>query len=283
MSWPVNDGVKMALGILGNVTALGLFLVPVRTMVTVVQLRSTENFSVFPYIMTLLNCLLWTFYGMPFVGEGRTLVITINALGVALEAAYVLLFFIFNPSKQRVQTSIYTGVVLLFFGAVAAITLAVFDTYDSRSLFVGIVADVASVAMYAAPLEIMWLVIRTKSVKYMPFYLSLLAFANGSAWTAYAVYVRDIYILIPNAVGMILGIAQLILYARYHHIEVVTESKRLMMSKSMTEHTSSMEDGTMQRMVSESGESEGIAERAQSGNGTDDSDMSVSQTRSVAL
>lgn len=72
-------------------------------MATVVKLRSTEDFSVFPYVITLVNCLQWTFYGLPIVGEGRTLVITINALGAFLEAVYVLIFFIFSTRQRRVR------------------------------------------------------------------------------------------------------------------------------------------------------------------------------------
>lgn len=40
---------------------------------------------------------------------------------------------------------------------------------------------------------------------------------------------------IPNGIGVLLGLGQLALYARYHHIEVVSESRRHMMSKSMSQ------------------------------------------------
>lgn len=39
-------------------------------------------------------------------------------------------------------------------------------------------------------------VITTKSVEYMPFYLSLTNFLNGSIWTAYALIKFDIYMLV---------------------------------------------------------------------------------------
>ncbi|KAJ4827220.1 hypothetical protein Tsubulata_049040, partial [Turnera subulata] len=55
----------------------------------------------------------------------------------------------------------------------------------------------------------------TKSVEYMPFLLSFFLFLNGGIWSAYAVLVKDFYIGVPNAIGFILGSAQLILYAIY--------------------------------------------------------------------
>ena len=39
-------------------------------------------------------------------------------------------------------------------------------------------------------------VIRTKSVEYMPFFLSLVNFLNGCCWTAYALIKFDIYITV---------------------------------------------------------------------------------------
>lgn len=40
-------------------------------------------------------------------------------------------------------------------------------------------------------------VIKTKSVKYMPFWLSLANFLNGVAWTTYAlIHPFDIYVLV---------------------------------------------------------------------------------------
>ncbi|PPS20439.1 hypothetical protein GOBAR_AA00123 [Gossypium barbadense] len=65
-------------------------------------------------------------------------------------------------------------------------------------------------------------VVKTKSVEYMPFLLSLLLFLNAGVWSVYAVLVKDIYIGVPNAVGLFLGSAQLILYVIYKNKPVST-------------------------------------------------------------
>ncbi|KAK3410165.1 hypothetical protein EUGRSUZ_J02190 [Eucalyptus grandis] len=69
--------------------------------------------------------------------------------------------------------------------------------------------------MYSSPLTIMKKVITTKSVEYMPFYLSLANFLNGCVWTAYALIKFDIFVLVSNGLGALSGVVQLILYGWY--------------------------------------------------------------------
>ncbi|CAL0317268.1 unnamed protein product [Lupinus luteus] len=70
--------------------------------------------------------------------------------------------------------------------------------------------------MYASPLTVMAKVIKTKSVKYMPFWLSVANFLNGVCWTTYAlIHPFDIYVLISNSIGAFSGLIQLTLYACY--------------------------------------------------------------------
>ncbi|KAG6401674.1 hypothetical protein SASPL_138538 [Salvia splendens] len=59
-------------------------------------------------------------------------------------------------------------------------------------------------------------VIKTQSVKYLPFYLSLANLANGMVWSTYALVKFDAYILIPNGLGVFSGMVQLGLYAYYY-------------------------------------------------------------------
>ena len=68
--------------------------------------------------------------------------------------------------------------------------------------------SVLTTAMYASPLSVMWEVIRTKSVEFMPLPLSAMTFVNCTVWTAYSFYVQDVYLGVPNALGVVLSTAQ---------------------------------------------------------------------------
>ncbi|KAL8042036.1 hypothetical protein ABFX02_09G024000 [Erythranthe guttata] len=59
-------------------------------------------------------------------------------------------------------------------------------------------------------------VIKTKSVKFMPFYLSLANLLNGAVWSVYASVKLDLNVLIPNGLGTLSGLVQVVLYVTYY-------------------------------------------------------------------
>ncbi|KAK8712375.1 hypothetical protein V6N13_147615 [Hibiscus sabdariffa] len=88
--------------------------------------------------------------------------------------------------------------------------------HSRRALFMRIVADVSDIVLYASPLTIWKKVVTTKSVEYMPFWLSLAVLCNGIYWTIYALVQFDIFILVSNGVGAIFGAIQVGLYAYFY-------------------------------------------------------------------
>ncbi|KAG4381737.1 hypothetical protein GLYMA_15G211800v4 [Glycine max] len=59
------------------------------------------------------------------------------------------------------------------------------------------------------------LVIRTKSIEFMPFYLSLSTFLMSFSFFLYGLLSDDAFIYVPNGIGTVLGIIQLVLYFYY--------------------------------------------------------------------
>ncbi|KAL3512881.1 hypothetical protein ACH5RR_025598 [Cinchona calisaya] len=158
---------------------------------------------------------MWVLYGMPFVKADSILVVTINGVGFVIEAIYVGMFIIYSDWPKRRKICIALTVETIFFAIVVVITLAGLHG-DKRSTFVGVLCLIFNIIMYFSPLTVMRHVIKTKSVKFMPFYLSLANFANGSVWFTYAFLKFDPWIVIPNGLGAFSGLIQLILYATYY-------------------------------------------------------------------
>ncbi|KAL4292030.1 hypothetical protein GQ457_14G019360 [Hibiscus cannabinus] len=184
------------------------------TFYQIYKRKAVEEFQPYPYLCTVMNCIIWMFYGLPVVKKDNILVLTINSVGLVIELLYLTVYVVYaNDRKKR----LLVGSILLCEAAstVVIVLVALFPLYTHRTVFVGIIADVFNIIMYAAPLAIWRKVIQTRSVEYMPFWLSLAGFCNGVCWTVYGLLQFDIFILVSNGLGALFGFVQLALYAFY--------------------------------------------------------------------
>ncbi|KAI9161484.1 hypothetical protein LWI28_017909 [Acer negundo] len=215
----MGDRLRLAVGVMGNASSLLLFTAPILTFSTVIRKKSTEEFSCFPYIISLLNCLIYSWYGMPIVSyrwENFPLV-TINGLGVLLEVSFIIIYIWFATARSKMKVAAMLVPVILLFCTTAIISAFVFHDHHHRKVFVGTIGLVAAVTMYGSPLVVVRKVIRTKSVKYMPFYLSLFSFISSLLWMIYGLLSHDWFIASPNIAATPLGLLQLIRRSALRH------------------------------------------------------------------
>ncbi|KAL5670837.1 hypothetical protein ACJX0J_015143, partial [Zea mays] len=120
----------------------------------VIRKGNVEEFSCVPYILALLNCLLYTWYGLPVVSSGweNLPVATINGLGILLEVAFIAIYLRFAPAEKKRFALQLVLPALALFGLTAALSSFAARTHRSRKAFVGSVGLVASVSMYTSPM-----------------------------------------------------------------------------------------------------------------------------------
>ncbi|XP_065863679.1 bidirectional sugar transporter SWEET17 [Euphorbia lathyris] len=200
-------------GVIGNVISVLMFLAPVNTFWRIVENRSTEEFESLPYVCTLLNAALWTYYGI--IKPGAYLVATVNGFGILVELVYVSLFLIYASPKMKVKTGITIALLDVGFLVAAVLVTRLALVGDVRINATGFICAGLNIIMYASPLAAMKTVVTTKSVEFMPFLLSFFFFLNGAIWTFYAFLTADVFLGVPNGVGFVLGIAQIVLYLIY--------------------------------------------------------------------
>ncbi|KAL9682457.1 hypothetical protein QQ045_014255 [Rhodiola kirilowii] len=206
---------SLIVGILGNVISILVFASPIGTFRGIINKKSVQDYEVIPYILTLLSTSLWTFYGILKPQGQGLLIYTINGAGTVLETIYIVLFLIYAPKDKRISMMKLVAILNIgIFGVVVTVALLAFHG-KLQLAAVGILCAALSIGMYAAPLAVMSTVVKTKSVEYMPFFLSFFLFINAGVWITYAILVRDFYVGVPNLIGFFLGLVQLILYAIY--------------------------------------------------------------------
>ncbi|OVA12698.1 SWEET sugar transporter [Macleaya cordata] len=183
------DELSFIVGVIGNIISVLVFLSPIATFYRIVKNKSTEEFESLPYICTLLNSSLWTYYGI--TKPGAYLVATVNGFGVVVEIMYLIFFLIFAPPRIKVKTAVLAGILDVgLFAGVVLVTHFLMEG-DLRITVIGIIGAVLNVLMYGSPLAAMQTVVTSKSVEFMPFFLSFFLFLNGGVWAFYAVLVRD--------------------------------------------------------------------------------------------
>ncbi|XP_076927678.1 bidirectional sugar transporter SWEET6b-like [Bidens hawaiensis] len=210
------DLARNVIGVIGNIISIILFLSTVPTFYKIWKRKSVERFSPVPYLVTFVNCGLWIFYGLPLVHPHSLLVTTTNGFGIVIESVYLLLFIIYSDHKKRIRVLLTLIVETIFLCVLVILVLSLTHTTKLRSAIVGGIAVGGNIVMYASPLSVMKMVITTKSVEYMPFLLSLFCFANGICWFSYALIRFDPFVAVPNGIGALFGLAQLILYATFY-------------------------------------------------------------------
>ncbi|KAI9078441.1 hypothetical protein K1719_039660 [Acacia pycnantha] len=198
-------------GLLGNIVSFMVFLAPLPTFYRIRKNKSSEGFQSMPYVVALLSAMLMLYYG--FLKSNGILIVSTNSIGCAIEAAYLIVYFIYAPRKHKIWT---VGIVNGggFGGTLIICTVAVKE-WERRVHAVGWICAILNIAVFAAPLTIMRRVMKTKSVEYMAWGLSLSLTVCAATWFMYGFFTKDYYVMVPNVVGFMLGVAQLALYFVY--------------------------------------------------------------------
>ncbi|KAF0924577.1 hypothetical protein E2562_010211 [Oryza meyeriana var. granulata] len=209
--------IRFIVGIIGSISCMLLYAAPILTFKRVIKKASVEEYSCIPYILALFSCLTYSWYGFPAVSYGweNLTVCTISSLGVLFESTFISIYVWFAPRGKKKQVMLMASLILAVFGMTVFFSSFLIHNHHIRKVFVGSIGLVSSISMYGSPLVATKQVIRTKSVEFMPVYLSLFTFLTSLTWMAYGVLGRDPFIAAPNCIGSIMGILQLVVYCIY--------------------------------------------------------------------
>ncbi|CAA3001791.1 bidirectional sugar transporter SWEET14 [Olea europaea subsp. europaea] len=211
-------------GIIGNVISLMVYFAPMPTFCQIYQRKSTEGFQSIPYVTSLFSSLFWIYYAV--IKTNSTMLITINSTGCLIQITYICLYIFYATRDTMMQ--MLTMVVLpntIVFILIIVLTQLLMKGGE-RTDAVGWICMFFSLLVYVSPLCIVGKVIRTKSVKYIPFLLSLSLTISAVVWFLYGILQNDYSIVILNMLGSIFGILQLMLYFMYKNAKENGDERR---------------------------------------------------------
>ncbi|TVU16958.1 hypothetical protein EJB05_32962, partial [Eragrostis curvula] len=220
---------RVIVGIIGNAICVLLYAAPILTFKRVIKEATVGEFSCIPYILSFFSALTWTWYSLPIVSTGweNLSVASISSIGILFEFSFISIYIWFAPGGKKKFVTLMVSVVLAIFGVTVFFSTFRIHNHHTRKLFVGSMGIVTSMSMYSSPLVAVKQVIRTKSVEFMPFYLSLFSFLTSAIWMVYGILARDPYLTSPNCVGCFTGLLQLVVYCIYSRCKENEPSKSL--------------------------------------------------------
>ncbi|XP_022725026.1 bidirectional sugar transporter SWEET15-like [Durio zibethinus] len=215
----------VAFGILGNIISVLVYLAPVPTFHRIYKKKSTESFQSLPYQVALFSSMLWLYYAL--IKKDAFLLITINSFGSIVETIYISMFIAYASKNSRMcAMKLFVAMNVGFFALILILTHFLVKS-SIRIQVLGWICVAISVSVFAAPLNIVARVIRTRSVEFMPFNLSFFLTLSAIMWFAYGLFIKDLCVALPNVLGFILGMLQMLLYAIFRNTEKVVEEKKL--------------------------------------------------------
>ncbi|XP_043724160.1 bidirectional sugar transporter SWEET14-like [Telopea speciosissima] len=202
-----------AVGLLGNIISIMVYLAPLPTFYGVYKKKTTEGFKSVINVVSLLGATLWIYYA--FLKSDAYPLLFINSIGCLMQTIYITIFLAYAPKTARILTA--KLILLLNLGVYSFVLLLTLLLVNGpiRIRIVGWVCVAASVGVFAGPLSVLRIVIRTKSVEFMQFRLSVFLTLGAVIWFSYGLLLKDLYIALPNTLGFIFGVIQMVVYIIY--------------------------------------------------------------------
>ncbi|KAL6217293.1 hypothetical protein ACLB2K_010510 [Fragaria x ananassa] len=200
-------------GILGTVGSFLVYLAPIPTFYWIYKKKSTFQFPSLPYSVALFSAMLTLYYA--FLKTNSMIIMAINALGIVIETGYLVMFLIYTAPKSRIYTAKFLVIFNVVGFGVIVLSTCLIPNDVLRLQIVGWVNIVFGVGVYASPLIVLKDVIKTKSVEFMSFSLSLSLTLCAILWFFHGLLIKDIFIAAPNVLGFIFGIVQMLMFFIY--------------------------------------------------------------------
>ena len=192
-------------GWVGSVISIYFFLSPGVPFYKLIkgQIKLSDSSGLL-LIFTFFNCILWFNYGLLL---NRPQMFTTNGAGCGITLIFVTIYLIFLTKLKYYFTILALILLLVIMGGISYLSY-----YVIYFKAVWIAANVFNVLMYAATGEKIYRVIKTKNYQLMPIFSIIGAFLSSLCWLIYALLDFEINVLIPNALGLVLSVVQLIVY-----------------------------------------------------------------------
>ncbi|KAL7691056.1 putative SWEET sugar transporter [Plasmopara halstedii] len=226
-----------------SLAACSLFASLIPDIRVVHQQKSTDSMpSSLPVLSMMANCVAWGLYGL-LIDDYFPLVAT-NLIGLAFSLCYLIVYYQNEKYKKRLRLEIFVTILVLL-GLISYPSVAGFEGVNERTIqdVVGFVTIIVSMVMFGSPLVLVKRVIQERSTELLPLTMVIAGAVNCVLWLAYGLLLDNLFVVVPNAANLLLGIMQLMLFCIYPRSRTY-DSVEPSSSKADLKNTSNHGEGT---------------------------------------
>ncbi|KAE8988867.1 hypothetical protein PR003_g21829 [Phytophthora rubi] len=218
--------------VLASLAACVLFASLLPEIRVVHQQKSTATMpSALPVLSMVANCVAWGLYGLLI--EDFPLVAT-NIVGLTFSLFYLVVYYRHEANKGSLRLEILATTLVLA-GLVAYPFVAAAEGVEDETVqdIVGVVTVAISAVMFGSPLVLVKRVIDERNTELLPLTMIVAGAVNCVLWLAYGLLRADSFVIVPNAVNLLLGVVQLGLFCvfprsgAYDTVESATPGSKL--------------------------------------------------------
>jgi len=206
--------------------AFVVFIAPYPTIRNINKERSAGNLPLLPYSSMVVNCYVWTIYGLL---KSESKIWLTNMIGCILGLVYSTQFFQYCPANSfnlpgtKSQHKQIAAIIIMF----TTLCAVVLPTTMSIRL-IGMMGVFFCVVLFGSPLSSLKTVIQTKSAKSIQLPFTLACMVNCGLWSIFGTMeAKDFNIYFPNILGLILGFVQLFFIMLYGNGHTANYSQTL--------------------------------------------------------
>ncbi|KAG7395422.1 hypothetical protein PHYBOEH_003781 [Phytophthora boehmeriae] len=178
--------------------------------------QSTGEVRILPVMMLCVNCFTWAMYG--YLSGTYFPVFAINAAGTITSLVFSTVFYRWSSDRSalhKMGAAVFGWMAFVIEFIVLCKSDVISISSDKLEKIVGYLAVALNICLYASPLRTMKLVLSTKSAASLPAMMCCVNLVNGSLWVLYGILANDMFVLTPNAMGVVLSAIQVVLCIKY--------------------------------------------------------------------
>jgi solute carrier family 50 protein (sugar transporter) len=197
-------------------SSVALTLSPLRIIWKIQNAKDTLTFAPYCFFCVAVCGLQWCSYGtfafLVTSNYGFLILVYSNVLGVVMGTYYIYTYWCnMNEEfrKKQFKDCCFAAAAIYVFEA----TVVPSCSHARALLIVGTMSACMSVLVSCAPLAELQKILKSRDASGIPSDIVMASFVASNLWLACAVLLHDMWILVPNVAGLVLGGFQLFLIA----------------------------------------------------------------------